>query len=135
MVQGSFPSCGAAPCCKGWSDCWDWIQILPKSRQGSLHELMCIRPTLGGEEAFLSTTNCRHKKSCLGESKPGRNTSKDLSVKISDCINKRCLWKKLGALPTPQGLSSPVLIDALPLPAPGRLPPSSVTQFPHLVKL
>lgn len=129
MVQGSFPSCGAVPCYKGWRDCWDLIQILLKSKQGSLHESMCIHAGLGGGEAFLSTSNCR-KKFCLDENKPGRNSSVDLSLKISGCNNKRCLWTKLGALPTLQETDG---CTASPLS--GRLPASPVTQFPHHGKL
>lgn len=109
-------SCGAVLCCKGWSSRWGWIQILLKSRKGSLHEFMCIRSRLGGGETFLSTTNCMHKKFCLDESKPGRNTSKDLSLKISHCINKWCLWEKLGAPPHCRKLSSQAPIDAMSSP-------------------
>lgn len=119
MVQGSFPWCGTVPCCKGWRDCWDLIQILQKSRQGSSHESMCIHAGLGGGETFLSTSNCT-KKFCLDENKPGRKASEDLGLKINGCNNKRCLWKKLGAVPTLQEAdgcpASPCVWEAPSLP-------------------
>lgn len=62
VIQGSFLSCEAVPCCNGWSDCWDQIQILLKSKGGSLHKPICTRLRLGGGESFLSTTDHKHKK-------------------------------------------------------------------------
>lgn len=88
-----------------------------------VHESVCIHPRLGGGAAFLSTTNCMHKKFCLDESKPGRNTSGDLSLKISDCFNKWCLWKKLGALPTPQETEFPCSDSCTASPCTWEAPP------------
>lgn len=91
-----------------WGSChWDWIQILLKSRQGSLHESVGLHPRLGRGAAFLSATNCTHNKWCLDEREPGRNTSKDSSLKISTCINTGCPREELGALPTAQEAEVP----------------------------
>lgn len=82
------------------------------------------------EEKLFSLQVIAEKKFCLDENKPGRNSSVDLSLKISGCNNKRCLWTKLGALPTLQETDG---CTASPLS--GRLPASPVTQFPHHGKL
>jgi len=98
---------GLFPAAKAGAIVGTGSKSLLKSRQGSLHESVRIRPRLGGGEAFLSTATCMHKKFCLDERKSGSNTSRDSSLEISDCIDNWCLWKKLGALPTLQETEFP----------------------------
>lgn len=129
MVQGSFPSCGAVPCYKGWRDCWDLIQILLKSRQGSLHESMCIHAGLGGGEAFLSTSNCTKNSAWM-------------RINLAETLQRAWVWRSVAAIISGTywkswmlSLHCKKLMDALPLPMSGRLPASPVTQFPHHGKL
>lgn len=87
MVQGSFPSCGVVPCCRGWSDCWDRIQAFLKSRQGSFYESMCIHPRLGGRETFFVYNYLRVQ-----------NISAWMRTNLSETLQITCTGRSVTAL-------------------------------------